>query len=230
VSRTIQPRTARRLFVVTGAVLAASVAFAVPASAHVEVEAEGAAALAENVTLNFTAESESDKAGITKLEVILPEGIAPADITYKEGPTGWKPATTDRGYAVSGPAVAVGKDAAYSVTVRQLPDAESLAFKTLQSYSDGQLDRWIELEKSSDGGHGSPAPILELKPAAPGAKPVSPIPTAEPTTAAPSRATPTTQGDKSRDKADEEKSDGGSSPALPIAIGVAVLAALAGGV
>ncbi|MGX6745753.1 DUF1775 domain-containing protein [Streptomyces xantholiticus] len=224
--------TARRLFVAAGTVLAASVAFAVPASAHVEVEAEDAAALAENVTLNFTAESESDKAGITKLEVILPEGIVPADITYKEGPTGWKLAPTARGYAVSGPAVATGKDAAYSVTVRQLPEAKSLAFKTLQTYSDGQLDRWIELEKSSDGGHGSPAPILELKPAAPGAKPVSPSPTADPTTAPPSTATPTAsaaQDDKAGEETAEETSDDGSSPALPITIGVVALAALAGG-
>ncbi|MFI9582612.1 DUF1775 domain-containing protein [Streptomyces sp. NPDC052236] len=240
-SRSTTARTARRLFVVTAAVLAASVALAVPASAHVEVEAEGAAALAENVTLNFTAESESGKAGITKLEVILPEGMAPADITYKEGPTGWKLALTDLGYAVSGPALATGKDAAHSVTVRQLPDAKSLAFKTLQTYSDGRLDRWIELEKSGGGhGHGHSAPILELKPAAPGAKPVSPRPTpspsAEPTTAAPSTAAPSTPaavddkaGDKAGDKAAAEKSDAGSSPALPIAIGVVVLAALAGG-
>ncbi len=141
---------------------------------------------------------------------------------------------------MSGPALGTGKDAAYSVTVRQLPDAKSLAFKTLQSYSDGQLDRWIELEKSSGGGHSHSAPILELKAAAPGAKPVGPSPstspstgpTAEPSTAAPSAATPSATAsvdDKAGDNAAAQTSDGGSSPVLPIALGVVVLAALAGG-
>ncbi len=232
-SRNTRARTARRFSLVAGTVLAASVTFAVPASAHVEVEAEGAAALAQNVTLNFTAESESDKAGITKLEVILPKGIVPADVTFKTGPAGWKLTPTARGYAVTGPQIATGKDAAYSVIVRQLPDAKTLAFKTLQTYSDSHVDRWIELEKSSGGGHGhgSPAPILVLKAAAAGAKPVSPTPTANPTTAAPTTATPA-KPDAEDGKAGEEaaeKSDSGSSPALPITIGAIVIAALAGG-
>ncbi|MGW2717784.1 DUF1775 domain-containing protein [Streptomyces sp. NPDC001492] len=36
-------------------------------------------------------------------------------------------------------------NAEYSVVVKQLPDAEELAFKTLQTYGDGHTDRWIEL-------------------------------------------------------------------------------------
>ncbi|WNO70563.1 DUF1775 domain-containing protein [Streptomyces sp. AM8-1-1] len=234
-SRITRARTARRFSVVAGVALAASIAFAAPASAHVEVESEGAAALAQNVTLNFSAESESDKAGITKLEVILPEGLLPPDIAFKKGPAGWKLTPTARGYAVSGPKAAVGGDVEYSVVVRQLPDAKSVAFKTLQTYSDGQVHRWIELEKpSSDGhghGHGSPAPVLELKAAAPGAKPVSPTPTTEPTTAAPTTAAPSTPATEDGKAAEEtaETSDSGSSPALPIVIGVVVIAALAGG-
>ncbi|MEV6781976.1 DUF1775 domain-containing protein [Streptomyces sp. NPDC051098] len=235
VSRTTRARIARRFSVVAGVVLAASVALAAPASAHVEVESEGAAALAQNVTLNFSAESESDKAGITKLEVILPEGILPSDIAFKKGPAGWKLTPTARGYAVSGPKAAVGADVAYSVVVRQLPDAKSVAFKTLQTYSDGEVHRWIELEKpSSDGhghGHGSPAPVLELKAAAPGAKPVSPTPTTEPTTAAPTPATPSASATDDGKGAEEtaETSDSGSSPVLPLIIGVVVIAALGGG-
>ncbi|MFE4955943.1 DUF1775 domain-containing protein [Streptomyces sp. NPDC056653] len=177
-SSTTRARAARRLTAAAAVALTASFALAAPASAHVEVEAEGARALAEKVIVSFNAESESDTAGITKLEVVLPEGIAPTDVAYKQGPAGWKLSATDRGYTVSGPPVAVGKDAAYSVVVRQLPDAESVAFKTLQGYSDGRIDLWIEPEKSSDGGHGNPAPMLELKAAAAGAKPVSRTPSA----------------------------------------------------
>jgi uncharacterized protein YcnI len=96
---------------VTAAVLAAVVTTATPASAHTEVSAKNARALAENVTLEFHAESESASAAITKLEVVLPDGITFADITYKEGPEGWKLTATDDGYAVSGPDLVIGEEA-----------------------------------------------------------------------------------------------------------------------
>ncbi|MFE4537106.1 DUF1775 domain-containing protein [Streptomyces scopuliridis] len=230
-SRTIRPRTVRRLSAVTVLALAASVALAAPASAHVEVEAEGARALAENVTLDFTAETESDKAGITELEVILPEGIAPADVRYKEGPAEWKFAVTERGFTVGGPALATGEDAAYAVTVRQLPDAKSLAFKTLQSYGDGRVDRWIELEEPKEGEHGSPAPTLALKPAAPGAEPVGPTPSAETSSAAPSSPA---SGEPAETQPPAESTtavaaDDGASPVLITAIVVAAVALIGGG-
>ncbi|MEK8146209.1 hypothetical protein NKH18_48220 [Streptomyces sp. M10(2022)] len=38
------------------------------------------------------------------------------------------------------------------------------------------MDRWIELEKSTGGGHGHSAPVLELQEAAPGAEPLAPAP------------------------------------------------------
>lgn len=190
VSRITPQRAARRPYTavaLTAAALAASIAFAVPASAHVEVEAAGARALDENVTLDFTAETESDRAGISKLEVVLPQGITPADVTYVTGPKGWSFAATEGGYAVSGPKLPVGEDAEYSVRVRQLPYIQSLAFKTLQTYSDGRVDRWIALDAPEDGGHGNPAPVLELAPAAPGAEPVAtdsaPAATGSPTSA-----------------------------------------------
>ncbi|MFB8352800.1 DUF1775 domain-containing protein [Streptomyces niveus] len=221
---------ALRLSGMTALALAVSVALAAPASAHVEVEAAGASALAENVTLEFNAETESDKAGITELEVILPKGIAPADVMYEDGPKGWKFAVTERGYTVGGPAIAVGEDAAYAVTVRQLPDAESLAFKTLQTYGDDRVDRWIELEEPGGGGHGNSAPVLKLEPAEPGAKPVAPSPTAEPTTAAPSTPAASepsrTPASETADAADEEEE--GSNTVLIVAI-VVVAVALASG-
>ncbi|SDM40552.1 Uncharacterized protein YcnI [Streptomyces sp. cf386] len=222
-------RTLRRTGALTAVAFAAAVALAGPAAAHAEVEAEGARALDQNVALTFSAESESGSAGISKLEVILPEGITPADITYKEGPKGWKLAPTDRGYTVSGPKLAVGEDAEYVVSVRQLPDTKTLVFKTLQSYSDGQVDRWIELDEESEGddhGHGHPAPRLDLKAAAPGAKAVSPTPTEEPTTAAPSTSAPSSPSAEA--VADESDGDDGMPVALPIGIGAAVVVLGAG--
>ncbi|MDX2551042.1 DUF1775 domain-containing protein [Streptomyces stelliscabiei] len=226
-------RSSRRLGVLTAAAFAVAVATAGPAAAHAEVEAEGARALDQNVDLTFSAESESASAGITKLEVILPKGITPADLTYKKGPDGWKFTPTARGYTVSGAKLPVGEDVEYVVTVRQLPDAKSLAFKTLQSYSDGNVDRWIELEEEAEGdghGHGHPAPRLDLKAAAPGAEVVSPTPSEEPTTAAPSPEPSAKTSAPSAQAAADSPDDGGGSPAVPLAIGAAVVLALGGGV
>ncbi|MFI6008682.1 DUF1775 domain-containing protein [Streptomyces sp. NPDC051243] len=227
-------RTARRLTLALGATTALLLLTAVPAAAHVEVEADKAQALAENVELTFVAESESATAGITELRVVLPEGIAPADVTYGEGPKGWKFTANDDGYTVKGPAVKTGEDAEYSVVVRQLPDAKELAFKTLQTYSDGKVDRWIELGEASGGGHGNEAPVLELKAAAPGAKPVSPSPTeSESPSAAP---TPTataeeTDASPSPQAADTEKDDDGGLSAgawTGIVAAIVVVAAAVG--
>lgn len=180
-SRTTRAHWHTRTLVVAAALATGAVVFAAgPASAHVEVESEKAQALAEKVTLAFEAESESDTAGITELRVVLPKGIAPGDVTYGEGPKGWKFSANDDGYTVKGPAVKVGENAEYSVVVRQLPDTEELAFKTLQTYSDKRTDRWIELGDGSEW----PAPVLKLKAAAPDAKPVSPSESPSPSTSA----------------------------------------------
>ncbi|MFJ2647453.1 DUF1775 domain-containing protein [Streptomyces sp. NPDC087420] len=226
-SRINRPRTGRRSYaatVVAAVTLAASIALTSPASAHVQVEAEGARALDKNVSLRFTAATESDTAGISALEVILPDGIAPADITYAGGPEGWKLTPTAGGYTVSGPEMAVGQPAAYAVTVRQLPYLKSLAFKTLQTYGDGRVDRWVEPAKPSgahDAKHGKPAPVLVLAPAAPGAKPAAGA------TASAGAVPGEIPGASSRAGASEEKS-GGANPALIIGF-VVVVVALVGG-
>ncbi|WP_329048194.1 DUF1775 domain-containing protein [Streptomyces violaceus] len=226
-------RSVRRLGALTAVTLAVAVATAGPAAAHAEVEAEGARALDQNVALTFSAASESSSAGITELEVILPKGVTADDITYKEGPEGWKLEPTSRGYTVSGAKLDVGEDAEHVVVVRQLPDVKELVFKTLQSYSDGRVDRWIGLEDNAEDDHGHghrhPAPVLQLKPAAPGAKPVSPSPTQEPTTAAPSPDTasgepaPGTSEESGAAVADDTDGDGGMPLAVPFGIGAAVI-------
>ncbi|MFF8442404.1 DUF1775 domain-containing protein [Streptomyces californicus] len=207
------------------ALVAAAVVLAAagPAAAHVEVEASDAQALAENVTLDFLAEAESDTAGITELRIVLPEGIAPADVTYKSGPKGWKLAPTADGYTVKGPAVEPGTDAEYSVVVRQLPDAKNLAFKTLQTYSDKRVDRWINLDSEGEG----PAPILDLKPAAPGAAPATSAATTSPSaTPTPTASSPQPHGTAHAQMSDDRASeDSGSSTGLWWGIGGALLLA-----
>ncbi|MFE9623757.1 DUF1775 domain-containing protein [Streptomyces sp. NPDC006527] len=230
-SRITPPRTARRLTVAAAAAAGAVLLTAVPATAHVEVESDRAQALAQNVEITFVAESESATAGITQLRVVLPEGIQPSDVVYGEGPTGWAFTANADGYTVNGPAVKAGEDAEHSVVVRQLPDAKELAFKTLQTYSDGRTDRWIELGGSGDDGHGhghgNEAPVLKLKAAAPGAKTVGPSPSASRTpatapTAVEEPASPTPQAADSR-----QDDDGGLSAAAWTGIAAAVLLAAA---
>ncbi|WP_345943983.1 DUF1775 domain-containing protein [Streptomyces sp. SID3212] len=173
-------RVLRRYAVAVAAAAAVVAAGAGPAAAHAEVSASDARALAENVTLSFTSEAESDDAGIKTLRVVLPEGIAPDAVALKDAPKGWKLTATADGYTVGGAALGVGTDAEHSVTVRQLPDAESLVFKTVETYGNGEISRWIEVPSGGKKVE-NPAPVLELKPAAPGAKPLSPSPSPSPT-------------------------------------------------
>ncbi len=153
--------------VVLGIVLLATA----PAAAHVEVSPGTAAAGTGDVVLTFTAESESTTAGVTALRVVLPPGVAPADVGWVSGPPGWTLRTASDGYTVSGPAVPVGREVVYAVRIRRLPPrAGQLAFRTLQTYSDGRVDRWIELPQRGASEPPNPAPVLTVTgPVSPGA-------------------------------------------------------------
>lgn len=182
------------------------------AAAHVEVSAEPAMAGAAGAVVNFVAESESTTAGIRALRVQLPDGIVPADVTWASGPPGWSLTATADGYEVSGPPLPAGQDGSYVVLIRQLPDAPTVAFKTLLDYTDGRTDRWIELPDANGAEPENPAPLLTLAPAAPTTS--TTVPPASSSSAAapvPAAATPTS-------------SDGGGLPAL-VWVGLAVLAA-----
>ncbi|MFI6438366.1 DUF1775 domain-containing protein [Streptomyces sp. NPDC050759] len=213
--------TLPRLCVAAAGAATAVLLTAVPAAAHTEVEADKAQALAENVTVSFHAEAESDTSGIKEVRVVLPEGITPADVTYGEGPKGWRFSATEDGYSVKGAELKTGESAEYSVVVRQLPDAEEVPFKTLQTYGDGHVDRWIELDENGE----NPAPTLKLKAAAAGAKPVSPAPSAS---ASPSPTPEETTPAASPQAADTEKDDeGGLSAGAWTGIGAGILVAAA---
>ncbi|MEU1476927.1 DUF1775 domain-containing protein [Streptomyces sp. NPDC005760] len=221
-SRITLPRLSRLSVAAAGAATAVILA-AVPAAAHTEVEADKAQALAENVTVSFHAEAESDSSGIKEVRVVLPEGIDPADVTYGEGPKGWTFSATSDGYTVKGAELKTGESAEYSVVVRQLPDAKEVPFKTLQTYGDGHVDRWIELDENGE----NPAPTLKLKAAAPGAKPVGSSPSAS-ASPSPSPTPETTTPAASPQAADTAKGDeGGLSAAAWTGIGVGVLVAAA---
>ncbi|MBA2813569.1 DUF1775 domain-containing protein [Streptomyces sp. KM273126] len=222
----------RRVALAGAAALTATLALAAPAAAHVEVEADTPQALAEDVTLTFLSEAESDSAGFTELRVVLPEGIAPGDVTLDEAPKGWKFKATSDGYTVSGPALKAGVDGEHKVKVRQLPDAKEIAFKTVETYDDGKISRWIELPTGGEDSE-QPAPVLELKAPAPGAKPADPSPSSSPTEATPSptpsAAEPSAEAAGSESAAKAAEDDEGGSTGLVIGGAVVALAVLGGG-
>jgi len=167
--------------------LAAAVLVATPASAHTEVEIEPARAGAANAVVTITAEAENDGAGITSVQVFLPEGIAPADVTLVSGPSGWRMSTDADSYTVSGRALSVGADARHRVRVRQLPTDPIIYFKVLVTYSDDRVDRWIELPSSANPTPENPAPGVRL--AGGVSRPPTPPPTSAPATSEPPAVT-----------------------------------------
>jgi uncharacterized protein YcnI len=191
------------------------------AAAHVEVSAEGAVAGTGPVTLAFSAASEA-ASGITAMRTQLPDGIDPADVTLAAGPAGWALTPTAEGFEVGGPALPVGADAEYAVTVATLPaGVTELAFPTVQVYADGTEDAWIEQEVPGGPEPELPAPLLTVAPGAPAPTTAAqPAPTVESTPAAPTASVP-----GSATEADE-----GSGNGWLVATAVAVaLAAVAGG-
>jgi hypothetical protein len=159
--------------VVAGA-LAGAVALAGPASAHTGVTIEPAVAGATNALVSVSAQAESPSAGVASLKVVLPAGIAPADVTLVTAPDGWTLQPDADGYTVGGPALPSGRDARHQVRVRQLPMVPTLAFRILQTYNDGRIDRWIEVPSAANPNPDNPAPVVSLA-APPGGFP-SPTP------------------------------------------------------
>ncbi|MFI9650145.1 DUF1775 domain-containing protein [Streptomyces sp. NPDC052040] len=161
--------------------------------------------------------------GSLRIRVVLPKGIDPADVTYQDGPKGWKFTAGADGCTIGGPALKTGENARYSVLVKRLPDVRELAFKTLQSHSDGRVDRWIALDEGAE----NPAPVLELGAAVPGARATgSPGASAF----APASASPAGQGAEpsSSPAAEAKKDDDGGVPTGAWAgIGAAALAVVA---
>ena len=61
-----------------------------------------------------------------------------------------------------------------SVKAKQLPNAPQVTFKVVQTYSDGEVVRWIELAGADGKEPDNPAPIVKLTPGA--ASSISPKP------------------------------------------------------
>jgi uncharacterized protein YcnI len=193
----------------------ATLALAASAQAHVTLQPNTAVAGAYT-RLDVRVPNERDNASTTKVDLQLPPGFAAASF---EPVPGWsvkitksklaKPIMTDDGEITEGVSritwTADGKDAAippeafqdFGLSV-QIPGkaGDTLTFKALQTYSNGEIVRWIGA-KDSD----TPAPTVAVTAAASTGETSAPAATATPAaTAAPA-----------------DPSDGDSSNGLAIA-------------
>lgn len=162
-----------------------------PASAHVTVHSDDPVRGASDVAVAFRTPNEESHAATVKLQVFFPTDHPLLDVLV-EPHVGWHssvtttklahPLTTDDGAiseAVSQVAWTANSTAAglqpgqaddFVVIVGQLPDAPTVTFRVLQTYSDGHVVRWITSRAPGAAEPEFPAPVLDLTPAA-GAEP-----------------------------------------------------------
>jgi uncharacterized protein YcnI len=178
-------RTLRRVAVVGALAAAGVLAAAGSAFAHVTVHPDSYPQGASDGTLTFRVPNEENSADTTKVDVFLPTDEPIASVLVAPIP-GWtatvksvkltKPIVTDDGSitnAVSevvwtGGKIAPGQYQDFTVAFGQLPTGvDQLAFKALQTYSDGTVVRWIDLQQKGQPEPDHPAPVLTLTAAAP---------------------------------------------------------------
>jgi uncharacterized protein len=173
-------RWRRILLVAAPAVTAATIVVsAAAASAHVTVQPP-TAEQGGDATLSFVVPNEKDSADTVQREVQIPTDHPIASVavqpkagwTYKVTTTKLpQPVQSDNGPVTeavsdivwSGGSIKPGEFDEFTVSVGPLPTGvDSLQFKALQTYSDGDVVRWIENTPPGGPEPDHPAPILTL--------------------------------------------------------------------
>ncbi|MCL2542570.1 MAG: YcnI family protein [Nocardioidaceae bacterium] len=161
------------------------VALTGPAFAHVTVDPPTAPGGGDS-TLAFQVPTEEDNASTTKVQVFFPADHPFGAVQVKPLP-GWtykvaekhlkKPITTDDGQFSSAvseitwtatskkSAIQPGQFEEFDVSLGPLPDSGSLVFKALQTYSNGDIVRWIDPTVSGQPEPAHPAPTVTITPA-----------------------------------------------------------------
>lgn len=120
--------------------------------------------------LTFRVPNEKDNANTTAVEVDFPTDVKLEFVSVKPTP-GWTYEVKKTGESVSaivftGGEIKPGEFQEFDVSAGPLPtDKDSVTFKALQTYSDGEVVRWIE-EAKGDEEPEHPAPVLKLTAAA----------------------------------------------------------------
>jgi uncharacterized protein YcnI len=168
----------KRALVVLGTLLGVLLVGTAPAWAHVTIDPDSAPQGSDAV-LAFTVPNEEDNASTTQIQVVFPEDhpIASAQV---EPVAGWTanvettrsatPIQTDEGtvnervsqITWSGGQIEPGDFQQFKVSLGLPSSGSTLVFKTLQTYSDGNVVRWIETAAPGGSEPEHPAPVLTL--------------------------------------------------------------------
>ncbi|MFG2606815.1 YcnI family protein [Streptomyces sp. NPDC048514] len=181
-SRVAPRRIASRVAAAAAVAGTAVLTLSVPAFAHVTVQPEGTAAKGGYAVVDFKVPNERDDASTTKLEVNLPTDHPIASVMPQPIP-GWtvkitkskldKPLTmhgekideavSKVTWTADGKGIESGYFQKFPLSVGALPeDTDQLAFKAIQTYSDKEVVRWIEVPQKGQEEPENPAPVLEL--------------------------------------------------------------------
>jgi uncharacterized protein YcnI len=185
-------RAARRAAVIFGGCMAAVLALSGVASAHVTIT-PASARQGSTAELTFRVPNEETRAATTKIQVKIPIAHPIAQFLVRPVP-GWhsqvrtvrlaNPIRTDDGtfsVAVSevtwtGGKILPGQYQDFSVSADPLPSGISvLVFKALQTYSNGDVVRWIDTPQPGQPEPEHPAPALVLTKDAGSAQPAADI-------------------------------------------------------
>jgi uncharacterized protein YcnI len=176
------PRPLARLAVVVVAAATAVVASAGLASAHVTVSSPDASAGGYG-KVTFRVPNESDAASTVKIRIQMPTDTPLASLRTQPVP-GWTavttttrldpPVTDDDGNEITeavsvveftadaGNGIGPGEFQEFSLAGGPFPDADSLTFPVVQTYSDGTESAWIEPTVDGQAEPEHPAPVLSL--------------------------------------------------------------------
>ena len=196
-----------------------SLGVATTALAHAEIDVDPAQAGATDAVVTVFPEAHNHNAGAVSVEVFLPDGIVPEDVTLLDGPDGWEMTAGEESYTIAGDELEIDVSPLHEIRVRQLPDVEEIWFRILTTYSDGQVDRWIELPSEDNPNPSHGAAGAELAPADPVA---SPTPPAAPT---PTPPAPSPSPESGTDQAAVAEDAGNTGLLIAIALAAAVVAA-----
>jgi periplasmic copper chaperone A len=181
--RAASRRVASRLAAAGAVAGTAVLALSAPAFAHVTVQPEGAAAKGGYAVVDFKVPNERDNASTTKVEVNLPADHPIASVMPQAVP-GWnvhvtksklaKPLTMHNEKideavtkvtwtAADGKGIRPGYFQKFPLSLGALPEnTDQLVFKAIQTYSDKEVVRWIEVPQAGQDEPENPAPVLEL--------------------------------------------------------------------
>ncbi|KOV91818.1 YcnI family protein [Streptomyces sp. NRRL B-3648] len=173
---------ASRIAAAAAAAGTAVLALSAPAFAHVSVQPEGPAAKGGYAVVDFKVPNERDNASTTKVEVNLPAEHPIASVMPQPVP-GWKAEVTKSKLAkpltmhgekideavskvtwtADGKGIEPGYFQKFPLSLGALPEnTDKLVFKAVQTYSNKEVVRWIEVPQEGKDEPENPAPVLEL--------------------------------------------------------------------